>query len=149
MAIAAGRVRQAGVVPVRNGQVCLVSSRSGKRWVVPKGGIDPGKSAGEIALEEAWEEAGLVGLLQPEPLGSYLYEKDNLVCHVIVYLLQVTGAVEAYPEATMRQRIWLPLPQALRRVEDAGLREILRSVGPRLGTILLVPEPTQDNGTRE
>jgi 8-oxo-dGTP pyrophosphatase MutT (NUDIX family) len=128
MAMQAGLIRQAGVVPVRNGSVCLVTSRSGKRWVVPKGCIEPGKSAGEIALQEAWEEAGLVGLLQQEPLGSYVYEKDGFVCHVIVFLMNVTGVVDSYPEAGLRQRAWLPPGQALARIEDAGLRDILRGV---------------------
>lgn len=128
MAIQAGLIRQAGVVPVRSGQVCLVTSRSGKRWVVPKGCIEPGRSAGEIALQEAWEEAGLVGLLQQEPLGSYIYEKDGFVCHVIVFLMNVTGVVEAYPETGLRQRVWMPPTQAMGRVEDPGLRDILRSV---------------------
>ena len=120
-------IRQAGVVAVRNGQICLVSSRNGKRWVVPKGCIELGKTAGEIALQEAWEEAGLVGLLQSEPLGSYVYEKDGFVCHVILFAMNVTGSVDAYPEAGMRQRIWLAPAVAHTRIEDAGLCDILRN----------------------
>ena len=120
-------IRQAGVIAVRNGQVCLVSSRNGKRWVVPKGCMEPGKSAGEIALQEAWEEAGLVGLLQGEPVGSYVYEKDGFVCHVILFAMNVTGVVDSYPEAGMRQRIWLAPGVAHTRVEDAGLGDILRN----------------------
>jgi 8-oxo-dGTP pyrophosphatase MutT (NUDIX family) len=123
-----GLIRQAAVIPIRNGQVCLVTSRSGKRWVVPKGCMEPGKSAGEIALQEAWEEAGLVGLLQQEPIGSYVYEKDGFVCHVIVFLMTVTSAGDRYPEAGMRQRVWVPVPQALARLDDAGLRDLIRSV---------------------
>src|SRR3954454_1435003 len=106
MATQTGLIRQAAVVPLRGGQACLVASRSGKRWVVPKGTIEPGKSAGEVALQEAWEEAGLVGLLRAEPLGSYLYEKDGSVCHVIVFRMNVVGVAEAYPEAVVRQRMW-------------------------------------------
>ncbi len=121
-------VRQAGVIPLRNGQVCLVTSRSGKRWVVPKGCMEPGKTASEIALEEAWEEAGLVGILSPEPVGSFVYEKDGATCHVIVYILEVTDAVESYPESSFRQRIWVSIPQSLNRIDDAGLRELIRSV---------------------
>jgi 8-oxo-dGTP pyrophosphatase MutT (NUDIX family) len=128
MATQPGLIRQAAVVPVKNGQVCLVSSRSGKRWVVPKGCMEPGKTAGEIALQEAWEEAGLVGLLVPEPIGSYVYEKDGFVCHVIVFLMQVSDGVDNYPEAGMRQRAWLSISQALSRVEDAGLRDLIRGV---------------------
>jgi|SRR5262249_14606882 8-oxo-dGTP pyrophosphatase MutT (NUDIX family) len=128
MPIQPGLIRQAAVIAVRNGQVCLVSSRSGKRWVVPKGCMEPGKTAGEVALQEAWEEAGLVGLLQHEPIGSYVYEKDGFTCHVIVFLLTVTDMVDGYPESAFRERIWAPLPQALSRVEETSLRELLRGV---------------------
>jgi 8-oxo-dGTP pyrophosphatase MutT (NUDIX family) len=121
-------VRQAAVVPVRNGQICLVTTRGGKRWVIPKGGIEPGRFAGEVALQEAWEEAGLVGLIQHEPLGSYLYEKDGTICHVIVFRMVVTGIVDTYPETGQRQRVWLTPTQAAGRVEDVGLRDILREL---------------------
>src|ERR1041385_8682014 len=92
-------IRQAAAIPVKAGQVCLVSSRSGKRWVIPKGCMEPGKTAGEVALLEAWEEAGLVGLLDPVPVGSYVYEKAGQTCHVIVFVMRVTEAAENYPEA--------------------------------------------------
>src|SRR3954452_2069512 len=92
------KVKQAAAIALWNGRVCLVSSRSGKRWVIPKGCLEPGKSAGEIALQEAWEEAGLVGSLQSEPVGTYLYEKDDRTCHVLVFLMQVTRAAETWPE---------------------------------------------------
>ena len=49
----------------------------------PKGNLEPGKTAQEIALQEAWEEAGLAGLIQQEPIGSYFYDKDGLTCHVM------------------------------------------------------------------
>src|SRR5271168_2772386 len=104
MATQPGLIRQAAVVPLRNGQVCLVSSRSGKRWVAPKGCMEPGKTAGEIALQEAWEEAGLVGVLEPDPVGSYFYEKDGFTCHVIVFLMQVTDEAAEWPERSFRER---------------------------------------------
>ena len=50
---------QAGAVPVLDGRLCMVTSRSGKRWVFPKGIIDPGHTPGGAALLEAWEEAGI------------------------------------------------------------------------------------------
>src|ERR1700694_2104228 len=75
MPIPDGVVRQAAALPFKDGAVCLVSSRNGKRWVAPKGCLEPGKTAGEIALQEAWEEAGLTGVLHRSPIGSYLYEK--------------------------------------------------------------------------
>jgi 8-oxo-dGTP pyrophosphatase MutT (NUDIX family) len=119
---------QAGAIPLRAGQVCLVSSRSGKRWVVPKGCLEPGKSAGQIALQESWEEAGLAGILRPDPIGTFLYEKAGLICHVVVFQLDVTQAADDWPERAIRERCWLPLLQAAGRVEDVGLREILRGL---------------------
>ena len=68
-------IRQAAALPLRRGRVCLITSRNGKRWVIPKGWIEPGQTAGETALQEAWEEAGLAGAIEGEPIGSYLYEK--------------------------------------------------------------------------
>src|SRR6185295_6322277 len=81
-------VRQAGAIPIRNGRICLITSSNGKRWVIPKGLIEPNHTAGEAALQEAWEEAGLVGVLQQEPVGSYLYDKWCGTCHVTVFLME-------------------------------------------------------------
>ncbi len=123
-------IRQAGAIPVSNGKVCVVSSRSGKRWVVPKGCLEPGKTAGEIALQEAWEEAGLVGVLLPEPVGSYCYEKSGLTCHVTVFLMRVTDSSPDWPERQWRQRLWLSFAQAQAQIEDPGLRELIREAAP-------------------
>ena len=128
MATSLASIRQAAAIPVRGGQVCLVSSSSGKRWVVPKGCMEPGKTAGEIALQEAWEEAGLTGILVQEPIGSYVYEKAGFVCHVTVFVMEVTEVAQEWPEREWRQRIWVSHQQADSRIEEAGLREILRGV---------------------
>jgi 8-oxo-dGTP pyrophosphatase MutT (NUDIX family) len=126
MASSPNVIRQAGVVAIRGEQLCIVTSRSGKRWVVPKGCLEPGKTAAEIALQEAWEEAGLVGALQPEPIGTYLYEKAGFTCHVTVFLMSVTEMADRWPEQDFRQRTWLNLTSALQRIHDAGLRELIR-----------------------
>jgi 8-oxo-dGTP pyrophosphatase MutT (NUDIX family) len=120
-----GEIRQAAALPVRDGEVCLVTSRNGKRWVAPKGCMEPGKTAGQIALQEAWEEAGLVGLLEPEPIGSYVYQKDGFTCHVIVFLMEVTSEEAAWPEQSFRQRRWLSATKAAARVADPGLRALI------------------------
>jgi 8-oxo-dGTP pyrophosphatase MutT (NUDIX family) len=125
-----GLIRQAAAIPVKTGQICLVTSRSGRRWVIPKGNLEPGKTAGEIALQEAWEEAGLTGALQQEPVGSYVYEKSGFTYHVIVFLMQVSTAAEQWPERGVRDRCWLTPGAAVSRVEESGLRELIRGVVP-------------------
>src|SRR3954454_11038752 len=91
-------VRQAAAVPVLDDRVCMVTSSSGRRWVFPKGMIDAGHTPVQAALVEAWEEAGLVGSLDPDPVGSYVYEKFGREHHVLVYRMTVSEAREDWPE---------------------------------------------------
>ncbi len=125
-------ILQAAAIPVRAGKICLVTSSSGKRWVIPKGLMEAGKTAGELALQEAWEEAGLAGLLQPEPAGSYLYTKYGNTYHVTVFLMQVTAVADTWPESMLRQRCWLTPAQALLRIQEPGLRELIRAAPAEL-----------------
>jgi 8-oxo-dGTP pyrophosphatase MutT (NUDIX family) len=130
MTIASDALRQAAVIAVRGGQVCLVMSSSGKRWVVPKGRIERGEVAGGTALQEAWEEAGLVGRLHKHPVGSYVYEKYGRTCHVTVFLMEVTEVTDEWPECRWRERCFLRPQRALTRIQDAGLRKLLRKILP-------------------
>ena len=118
-------IPQAAAVPVRDGQICLVTSSSGKRWVIPKGMIDPGKTPAEIALQEAWEEAGLLGALGA-PLGTYQYEKYGGTCLVTVFAMHVHETCDDWPERAVRRRSWVALDAALELIEEEGLREILK-----------------------
>ncbi len=126
-------LRQAAALPVRAGRVCLVTNRSGRRWVIPKGRLEPGATPGEIALVEAWEEGGLVGVLAPEPLGTYRSQKGRSTCLVTVFLLEVLGSAAAWPEAGRRRRCWLPPGAALQRLDHPGLRGLLARVLARPG----------------
>ncbi len=120
-------ILQAGAIPIRNAKICLITSRSGKRWVIPKGCLEPGKTVSEIALQEAWEEAGLRGILHPHPIGSYLYQKCGATYHVTVFIMEVTATAEDWPECTLRERRWVQTNQALAQIEDPGLHAILRT----------------------
>ena len=120
-------LRQAAVIPMSDGQICMVTSSSGRRWVLPKGMIDPGHTAGEAALNEAWEEAGLVGVLAKEPVGSYLYDKYGRTHHVVVFLMNVKEMASDWPERESRKREWVDPQEAMERIEEQGLRDILDS----------------------
>lgn len=126
-------LRQAGAIPCRGGRVCLVNSRSGQRWVVPKGSIDPGQTAGEAALVESWEEAGLSGELSHEPVGSFTYDKFGTTCHVTLFVLLVTQVAEDWPEKGQRHRLWLEPAAAADKVSDPGLRDLILALESRAG----------------
>ncbi len=121
-----GYVRQAAALPIRRGRICLITSRNGRRWIIPKGWIEAGQTAGESALQEAWEEAGLTGALENEPIGSYLYEKEGRTYHVIVFIMNVTNVAQDWPERELRQRSWVSTDGFLDRIDDAGLLELVR-----------------------
>lgn len=117
---------QAAAIPFRDdGRVCLVTSRSGKRWVFPKGMIEAGHTPAETALVEAWEEAGLVGTLGSGMLGAYVYKKYDLEHHVTVFRMTVTEARDNWPEKSFRRREWVTLDKAAERVGEPGLRDLL------------------------
>jgi len=119
-------IQQAAAIPVARGQFCLITSRNRKRWIVPKGCLEPNKTLDEIAVQEAWEEAGLVGVLEPKPVGSYTYEKSGNQYCVTVFLMDVTQISDEWPEQFMRSRRWVSPSQALAEVQEPGLRRLLR-----------------------
>ena len=119
---------QAASIPYYEGNVCLVTSKSGKRWVIPKGSISKGKTASETALLEAWEEAGLTGKLNRTPVGSYTYSKAGLSYLVTVFLMQVSSVAEVYPEHRQRLRKWVSLSEVNTLVHEKELLGLLQSL---------------------
>ena len=105
-------------------EILLVTSRLKKRWVLPKGVVEPGMSPADSAAKEAWEEAGVEGSISRRPLGSYTYEKWSGVCRVQVFPMRVLRLAETWPEDT-RDRRWYGPDEATRKVDEPELREIL------------------------
>jgi 8-oxo-dGTP pyrophosphatase MutT (NUDIX family) len=128
-------IEQSGVIPYRLEQgkieILLVSSRKKKRWVIPKGIVEPDLTPQDSAAKEALEEGGILGEVLPESVGTYTYEKWGGVCRVVVFLLKVTS-LEANWLENYRERQWFSLPEARKRLEEAELKNILLKVGDRL-----------------
>ncbi len=124
-------VEQSGVIAFRGPpdamEIALVSSRRGRRWVIPKGLVEPFLDPGASAAKEAWEEAGLRGELSADPVGSYLYRKLGGLCDVAVYLLRVEAVLETWPESRWRSRVWLSASRAAERVQEPVLARLLRT----------------------
>jgi 8-oxo-dGTP pyrophosphatase MutT (NUDIX family) len=71
---------QYGALPYRmsNGrraEFMLVTSRETRRWIIPKGWPKKGTSPHRSAAREAFEEAGVLGAVGRQPVGSFSYEK--------------------------------------------------------------------------
>lgn len=122
-------VEQSGVIPYRiiNGQieVMLITSSGSKRWVIPKGLIEPDMTSQDSAAKEAWEEAGVLGQVFPNLMGIYEYYKSGCTWQVDVFLLQVETVLDNWPEAYKRKRQWVSIPKAIKRVDEPDLKLIL------------------------
>ena len=130
--------RQSGVIPLRHGdagaEVLLVTSLKGKRWIIPKGIVEPGMSAAESALREAWEEAGVRGTIRPNAVGSYRYRKWGKVCSVAVFVLDVEEVLETWPEHRLRERRWHAPLEAAAKMREEELRDLIAGAVPAPGT---------------
>jgi 8-oxo-dGTP pyrophosphatase MutT (NUDIX family) len=110
----------------------MVTSRSGKRWVIPKGIIEPDLSAAASAAKEAWEEAGVRGVVRPGSVGTYRYQKWGGTCTVEVFVLDVERLEDAWPEQALRRRCWFGLDRAAGLVREEGLAMMIRALIPGL-----------------
>lgn len=99
--------KQAGAIAFWNEKICLVSSRGGRRWTIPKGCLEKGMRQWEVAAMEAWEEAGLEGRIHTRPFGKYRYSKGGRPWEVDLYFMEVTSAHRNWPEDNRRKRKWI------------------------------------------
>ncbi len=114
-------------------QILLVSASSKNHWLVPKGIIEPGCSASASAAMEAWEEAGVAGIISEQMLGFYQYKKWGKTCTVQVFPLAVTRVIpdEDWQESH-RDRQWLTVKKAATLIEQVALAELVLALAQQL-----------------
>jgi 8-oxo-dGTP pyrophosphatase MutT (NUDIX family) len=122
-------------------EILLVTSLGTKRWIIPKGWPISGHEAHEAAAHEALEEAGVVGTIGSQAIGTYRYEKRlksgaTVPCTVEVFPLNVGSQRRHWPEKGRREAKWLPPEEAAKTVSDTELGEIILAWSRRL----LAPE---------
>jgi 8-oxo-dGTP pyrophosphatase MutT (NUDIX family) len=111
-------------------QVMLITTRETRRWMIPKGWPLKGRKPAEVASQEAYEEAGLVGhIIGKRPLGLFHYEKqlpkESRLCQVRVFSFRVESQLDDWPEKQQRETRWFDAEEAAELVEEAGLHEII------------------------
>jgi 8-oxo-dGTP pyrophosphatase MutT (NUDIX family) len=109
----------------------LVTSRETHRWIIPKGWPHKGRTPHRSAAREAYEEAGVVGRVRRDSLGSFSYEKrlptgSIAVCTVHVFALEVKRQARKWPEQHEREFKWLSPGQAAKAVKEPMLGKIIR-----------------------
>ncbi len=113
-------------------EVLLITSRDTGRWIIPKGWPMRGKNAAESAMQEAWEEAGVIkGASNDNAIGSYTYDKKldsgwSYPVETMVYSVEVEKLAKTFPEAHERKRKWVNLADAARMLQEHELQAIVR-----------------------
>jgi 8-oxo-dGTP pyrophosphatase MutT (NUDIX family) len=113
-------------------RVMLVTSRDTGRWIIPKGWPIPAEAAHASAAREAFEEAGLVGIVGRDSIGTYLYEKrltkgSIVICEVLVFPLEVSRQQDDWPEKEQRKFRWFSPNDAANAVQEPALSDIILS----------------------
>ncbi len=128
--------RQYAALPVRLSEegcleVLLLTSRETRRWVIPKGWPIGRLSPGATAAREAFEEAGLEGVVdEGPPIGRYSYEKrfrNGTSAHVEVevFLFRVSRQRKKWPEKRQRKTCWYDAAIAARLVDEPELADLM------------------------
>jgi 8-oxo-dGTP pyrophosphatase MutT (NUDIX family) len=118
-------------------EIMLVTSRGRQRWIIPKGWPHIGRAPCDSAAREAFEEAGVLGLVERRSLGSFRYKKRLkkgrvTVCDVHVFPLNVVRQRQQWPEKNQREIKWVSVKEAAKAVQNARLREIIRRLAQKI-----------------
>ena len=124
----------------------LVKTTSGDKWTFPKGATARRLSHSQAAEREALEEAGAVGVIEPEHFHLYLQPKGdsrlrNVVQEFVVkaFMLEVTHTQP--PQEPNRSPTWFSVDDARRALKRgreerhaAELRTVIDRAVERLST---------------
>jgi 8-oxo-dGTP pyrophosphatase MutT (NUDIX family) len=136
-ALQARAPRQSAALPILGSgaalRVVLITSRETRRWVIPKGWIEPREAPSRSAAREAFEEAGLAGEAEAEPIGYYAYPKrlaggSVRPTEVLVFRYRVARLLHEWPEKRERERRLFTPDAAAAVVKEPALAALLRSL---------------------
>jgi 8-oxo-dGTP pyrophosphatase MutT (NUDIX family) len=105
----------------------VTAKKEPSAWIFPKGHIEPGENAGQAALRETQEEAGVDGELIG-PAGAALeFQSGSESVRVEYFVIRATSEVD---ETDGRKKEWLPFDQALARLTYESARQLLLEARP-------------------
>lgn len=112
-------------------QILLISSRRRQRPIVPKGWPQPGCTLAQSAINEVFEEAGVIGTAEPYPFATYNYQKDYAfskatgLIDVELFKVKFIEQATEWPEKNQRESCWLAPKDAAQLVDNQQLKDIL------------------------
>ncbi|KAG8089913.1 hypothetical protein GUJ93_ZPchr0011g28468 [Zizania palustris] len=121
-------------------QVLMISTPKRSDLIFPKGGWEDDESIDEAACREAFEEAGVKGIISGTPLGEWIFKSKSKqkscglegACKGFMFALQVTELVESWPEQSTHGRRWVPVEEAYGLCRYDWMRESLDKLKEQL-----------------
>ena len=110
-------------------KVMLVSNRKQTRWILPKGQPEPDLSDKRVALDEAYEEAGVIGKVDKcfsRKVIKYRSSSGKVRLHL--YVVKVQRIVDTWPEHFFRQRRLVDVDVALLMIRKKALRKAVADI---------------------
>ena len=125
---------QAGAVVYRRDgaglRILLVRGRKNPSdWIFPKGHIEEGETAGQTAVREAEEEAGVTGRVISSVAPLLTFRQGDHQVRVHYFLVEYSGEVKPKEQ---RELVWLPPPEALVRLTHESAKTLLQHALPQL-----------------
>lgn len=117
-------------------EILLITSRDSGRWLIPKGWEMKNHSGPQAASVEAFEEAGLRGVIAKTPVGAYTYAKTlrdgaTALCRVQVYPMAVRRQAKKFKEKGQRRMQWMSPAEASGHVAEPELAELIAAFRPK------------------
>jgi len=135
LAAMSGATSQVAAIPIRwvggRPEVLLITTRGTGRWTIPKGWPLAESLGAECAAREAFEEAGVLGRIEPYSIGVFEYwkrtKKDRTFLQVTAFALHVQEIARDWPEREERKRAWFSPEVACRLAANDELAVLIRA----------------------
>ena len=111
----------------------LVNTNGGNKWTFPKGSIEPQLSHSQAAAQEAVEEAGVVGVIDPHHFHLYLHSKGVFwqpggVREFVVKAFLMEVRELRRPEEEARRPTWFRAAEAKRKLAKGREAKYVREL---------------------
>lgn len=121
---------QSSVVPYRildtGTEIMMITSIRRRRWIIPKGAVEPDMTPQDSAAKEAFEEAGIEGTVAQIPIGRYHYKKWSGTCRCDVYAMKVEVIHDEWQEQDDRDRQWIDAKDVISKIRHKQLKNIIK-----------------------
>lgn len=108
-------------------KVVLITTRSQKKWTIPKGNVEKDLGTTKSAVLEAWEEAGLVLHSHFKRAPSYRHGKHLIKVRVGYVSLRLQ---RGFPEARKREVRAVTMKEAMSLLTNDALKTIIHDNWP-------------------